>query len=59
MIQKVKQLNALLRPYEELTRAQKDIAAMAELAEEDPSFEAEIEPALARAEKQLSVTAEE
>ena len=53
MIQKAKQLNALLRPYEELTRAQTDLAAMAELAEEDDSFEAEMEPALAKAEKQL------
>ncbi len=52
-IQKVKQLNALLKPYEELTRAQTDIAAMAELAEEDASFEAEIEPALADAEHKL------
>ena len=52
-IQHVKVLNALVKPYEELTRAQKDLAAMAELADEDPSFEAEIEPALAKAEKQL------
>jgi peptide chain release factor 2 len=42
--------NALLKPYEELTRAAGDITAMAELADEDASFEAELEPALAKAE---------
>jgi peptide chain release factor 2 len=42
-----------LKPYEELTKASEDLAAMAELADEDPSFEAEIEPVLAKAEKQL------
>lgn len=44
--------NALVKPYEELTRAADDLRAMAELAEEDPSFEAELEPALAKAEGQ-------
>jgi peptide chain release factor 2 len=53
VIQQVKVLNALLRPYEELDRAAKDLAVMGELAEEDPSFEAEIEPALAEAERKL------
>jgi peptide chain release factor 2 len=53
VIQKAKVLNALLKPYEELARARTDISAMAELAEEDESFEAEIEPALAAAEKKL------
>jgi peptide chain release factor 2 len=46
-------LNALLRPYEELTKAAEDITAMAELADEDPAFEAEIAPALGKAQKQL------
>ncbi len=46
-------LNALLRPYEELSKAAADLAVMGELAEEDAGFEAEIEPALAKAEKQL------
>jgi peptide chain release factor 2 len=35
-----------------LTRASEDLKAMAELAEEDGSFEAELEPALAKAEHQ-------
>jgi peptide chain release factor 2 len=46
--------NALIKPYEELTRAMDEIRAMAELAEEDASFEAEMEPALAKAEHQYS-----
>jgi peptide chain release factor 2 len=53
-IQKLKVLNAMLKPYEELTRAADDLNTMGELADEDPSFEAEIEPALAKAEAQLS-----
>jgi peptide chain release factor 2 len=48
----VKVLNALLKPYEELNSAAGEIRAMAELADEDPSFEAEMGPALAKAEKQ-------
>lgn len=52
-IQKMKVLNALLKPYEELDKAREDIAAMSELADEDPTFEAEIEPALVSAEKKL------
>jgi peptide chain release factor 2 len=44
--------NSLLKPYEELTSAANEIKTMAELADEDPSFEAEMEPALAKAEKQ-------
>lgn len=46
-------LNALLKPYEELKQISDDLAAMAELAEEDPAFEAEIEPVLAAAEPKL------
>jgi peptide chain release factor 2 len=46
----LKVANALLKPYEELTRAAGDITAMAELAAEDASFEEELEPALAKAE---------
>jgi peptide chain release factor 2 len=45
-------LNALLKPYEELTAAANDLKAMAELADEDPAFEAELEPALVKAEGQ-------
>jgi len=46
-------LNAILKPYEELSHASEEISTMAELAEEDASFEAEIEPALVSAEKDL------
>jgi peptide chain release factor 2 len=49
----VKVLNALLKPYDELKQAADDIGVMAELAEEDASFEAEIEPVLTKAEGQL------
>ena len=52
MIGQLKVCNALLKPYEELVAAADEIKAMAELAEEDASFEREIEPALERAEKQ-------
>ena len=48
-------LNAVLKPFEELDRAKEDILAMAELADEDPAFEAEIAPALADAEKKLDL----
>ena len=44
--------NALLKPYEELTSAANDLSAMAELAAEDAAFEAELEPALVKAEGQ-------
>jgi peptide chain release factor 2 len=52
VIGQIKVFNSLLKPYEELTAAAGEIKTMAELAEDDPSFEAEIEPALAKAEKQ-------
>lgn len=48
----MKVLNSLLKPYEELKAAAGDITAMAELADEDASFEAELEPALVKAERQ-------
>ena len=51
-IQQLKVANALLKPYEELKRAADDLKAMAELAEEDDSFEAELAPELERAEHQ-------
>ena len=47
-------LNSILKPFEALAKANDDIAAMAELAAEDASFEAEIEPALAAAEADLA-----
>jgi peptide chain release factor 2 len=49
IIQQVKVLNALIKPYEELTRAAADLSAMLELAEEDSSFEAELESELTKA----------
>jgi peptide chain release factor 2 len=52
VIGQIKILNALLKPYEELSAAAAELKAMAELAEEDASFEAEMEPALAKAEAQ-------
>ncbi len=45
-------LNSLLKPYEELNAAAGDLTAMAELAAEDAAFEAELEPALVKAERQ-------
>ena len=44
----------MLKPYEELDRAKDDLLAMAELADEDASFEEEITPALASAETKLA-----
>ncbi|MBA4187990.1 MAG: peptide chain release factor 2 [Planctomycetaceae bacterium] len=52
VISQLKIANSLVKPFEELTAATGEIKAMAELADEDPSFEAEIEPALAKAETQ-------
>ena len=53
VIQKIKVVNAILKPFEEISLAHSDIAAMAELAEEDASFESEIVPALEVAETKL------
>ena len=52
-IQKMKVVNSLVKPYEELSATSNDLTAMLELAEEDDSFEAELEPALKDAEIQL------
>jgi peptide chain release factor 2 len=41
-IQAQKTLNALLRPYEEVTSAINDVNALAELSEEDPTLEPEL-----------------
>jgi len=49
----VKVFNSLLKPYEELSAAAGEIKAMAELAEDDPTFEEEIEPALTKAQAQF------
>jgi peptide chain release factor 2 len=52
VIAQLKIANSLLKPYEELNAAAGEIKTMAELAEEDAAFEAEIEPALVKAEQQ-------
>jgi peptide chain release factor 2 len=49
-IQQLKPLNALLKPYEELDATIGELSTMAELAEEDESFEAELEGELPKAE---------
>jgi peptide chain release factor 2 len=46
----LKPLNGLLKPLEELEAAMNDLKALDELAADDPSLEAEIEPELAKAE---------
>lgn len=43
-----------MKPYEQIEKALTDIEAMGELADEDPSFEAEIEPTLSEAERELA-----
>jgi peptide chain release factor 2 len=52
VIGQLKVYNALLKPYEELSAAAGEIKTMAELADDAPEFEAELEPTLTRAEKQ-------
>ena len=54
VIQQLKPLNALLKPFEELETAIADLQALVELAEEDPSLEAELESELGALEKKLS-----
>jgi peptide chain release factor 2 len=53
-ISQMKPLNNFLKPYNELASAGADLAALCELAEEDDSLEAEVEPALAALEKQVA-----
>jgi peptide chain release factor 2 len=53
IIQQLKPLNALLKPYEDLAAAASDLQALAELSEEDASLEPELESELCRLEKQL------
>ena len=52
-IQQLKPLNALLKPFEELSTACADLQALAELAEEDASLDKELETELYRMEKRL------
>jgi peptide chain release factor 2 len=53
IIQQLKPLNGLLKPYEELEAQAGDLQALAELAEEEPSLDAELQTELDRIEKQL------
>jgi peptide chain release factor 2 len=53
-IAQIKPLNGLLKPYEDLTRDAEELQTLAELAEEDASLEAELDPSLAAFEKHLS-----
>jgi peptide chain release factor 2 len=52
-IQQLKPLNALLKPFEELTGASADLQALAELSEEDASLDEELEQELGRLEQRL------
>src|SRR6476659_6422766 len=49
-IQQLKTLNALVKPFEELSGSIDDLKTMAELAEEDAGLEAELEGELPKAE---------
>ncbi|CAN5175665.1 peptide chain release factor 2 [soil metagenome] len=53
VIQQVKGLNALVKPHEELSKSAEDFATMMELAEEDASFESELETELTKALKKF------
>jgi peptide chain release factor 2 len=50
-IQAQKTLNALLKPYDEVTASMNDIGALVELSEEDPSLEGELTGEVERAVK--------
>src|SRR5262249_32910414 len=52
-IQELKQLNGLLKPFEELHAASEDFKALGELSDEDPGLESELEAELAKLEKKL------
>lgn len=53
-IGRLKPLNAILKPFEELTSASGDLTALAELAAEDPDLVAELESELPKVEDRLS-----
>src|SRR5579862_5470976 len=54
IINQLKPLNSLLKPYEEMATAAGDVQTMLELASEDPEFEAELERELGPFEKRLA-----
>jgi peptide chain release factor 2 len=53
VIAQLKPLNGLLKPFDDLETAAADLGALAELSEEDPSLDAELEAELARFEKRF------
>ena len=53
IISQLKPLNALLEPFESMQAAALDLGALAELAEEEPSLEAELEAELGKIEQNL------
>jgi peptide chain release factor 2 len=54
IIAKLKPLNGLLKPFEEMTASVEEVKAIAELSEEDASFDAELESELGKAEHGLA-----
>lgn len=54
IIQSLKPLNALLKPFEDLGASADDVKALAELSDEDASLEAELEGELAKLENRLA-----
>jgi peptide chain release factor 2 len=53
-IGQLKVINGLLKPFEELTGAVENVKAIAELSEEDASFDDELEGELAKSEKSVA-----
>lgn len=53
-INDLKRLNAIVKPYEEITSSAGDLLTMLELGEEDPSLEAELGSELPQIEERLS-----
>ena len=53
-IAKLKPINGLLKPFEDMTAEVEEVKAIAELSEEDASFDAELESELNKAEKGLA-----
>src|SRR4051812_15509692 len=54
VIAQQKQLNVVLKPFEALAGDAEELQATVELADEDESLEAEVEPLLLKVEKQIN-----
>jgi peptide chain release factor 2 len=54
VIQELKPLNAILKPFDDLCRASEDLKALAELSEEDASLEGELDGELPKLEGRLA-----